>query len=267
MACGRDVAWLVEPVVRDIGYQTRVRIDGSGPAVVLVHGTPLELGAWDRLVELLRSDVRLVRYDLRGHGCAAGEPLLASYDVLAADLRRLLDCYGIERAHVVGHSFGGQVAARFGRDYADRLASLTTVCSRWTPFPAFAEAADRIEAGGYSAIVEGIMKRWFTEATLRRAPYPVRYARQAFQRADQASFATALRMISRFDDGRERRAINTTVRIIAAERDQVVTATDLQSVAACAPNCSLTVVRGANHMLPLEHPERLAELLRDGVQA
>jgi pimeloyl-ACP methyl ester carboxylesterase len=126
---------------------------------------------------------------------------------------------------------------------------------------------DHVMSENLSAIVEGIMKRWFTEATLRHEPYPVRYARQAFQRADQASFATALRMISRFDDGRERRAINTTVRIIAAECDQVVTATDPQSVAACAPNCSLTVVRGANHMLPLEHPERLAELLRDGVQA
>jgi 3-oxoadipate enol-lactonase len=83
--------------LRDIGYETEVRIDGEGPAVVLVHGTPLELGAWEQLVPLLKQRGRIVRYDLRGHGTAAAEPLPRSYDDLALDLRRLLDSLRIER--------------------------------------------------------------------------------------------------------------------------------------------------------------------------
>jgi pimeloyl-ACP methyl ester carboxylesterase len=83
--------------MRDIGYRTEVRIDGNGPAAVLVHGTPLDLRAWDGLVELLSSDLSLVRYDLRGHGAARSKPLPASYDRLADDLRRLLDACRIRR--------------------------------------------------------------------------------------------------------------------------------------------------------------------------
>jgi 3-oxoadipate enol-lactonase len=255
----------VERVWRDIGYRAEIRIDGTGPELVLVHGTPLELGAWDRMVPLLAADLRVVRYDLRGHGAARAVPV-ASYDVLAADLVRLLDGLDIERAHLVGHSFGGQVAARFARDHADRLATLTSVCSRLTPFAPFAAAADRIEAGGYEEIVEGIMRRWFTEAALSKGSYAVRYARAAFARANRATFATALRMIARFDDGPELAPNGRPVHIIAAELDQVVTAPELRSVAARLPNCSFSLVAGCNHMLVLEHPERVAELLR-GAQA
>ena len=227
----------------------------------MIHGTPLELSAWDRLVPLLTSYCQVVRYDLRGHGVAFSEPLPCSYDVLAADARRLLDSLEIERAHVLGHSFGGQIAARFGRDYADRLSSLTTICSRLTPFPAFAVAADRISAGGFAQVAEGVMQRWFTAETARAETFVVRYSRTAFERANQDSFETALRMISTFDGGRELRALNTPVQIIAAERDQVVTAPDLKSAAARLPAGSFSVVRESGHMLPVDVPDRLAALL------
>ncbi len=251
----------MESALRDVGYQTEVRIEGRGPVAVLIHGTPLELGAWDRLVPLLTSHCRIVRYDLRGHGAAFSEPLPCSYDVLAADVRRLLDSLQIDRAHVLGHSFGGQIAARFARDYSDRLNSLTTICSRLTPFPAFAVVADRISRGGFAEVAETVMQRWFTADTIRRDTFVVRYSRTAFEHANQSSFETALRMISTFDGGDDLRSLDAPVQIIAAERDQVVTAPDLRSAAARLPAGSFSVVRESGHMLPVEHPDRLAGLL------
>lgn len=247
--------------VRDVGYETEVRIDGQGPVAVLIHGTPLELGAWDQLVALLTSRWRIVRYDLRGHGTATSEPLPSSYDLLAADLRRLLDSLQVERAHVLGHSFGGQIAVRFARDYMERLTSLTTICSRMTPFPPFAAVADQIAAGGFTDVAEEIMHRWFTADALQREPFVVRYSRMAFERANQASFETALRMISTFDGGVELRSFGAPVQIIAAERDQVVTAPELESVAPSLSAGSFSLVPKSGHMLPVEHPKRLAALL------
>jgi pimeloyl-ACP methyl ester carboxylesterase len=228
---------------------------------VLLHGTPLELGAWDRLVPLLTSRWRIVRYDLRGHGAAFSEPLPCSYDILAADLRRLLDSLQVQRAHVLGHSFGGQIAARFARNYPQRVTSLTTVCSRLTPFPRFADAADQISAGRFRQVAETVMQRWFTAEELRGEAFVVRYSRMAFQRANQSSFATALRMISTFDDGVALHSLDAPVHIIAAERDQVVTAPDLKSAAASMRAGSFSLARECGHMLPVEHPRRLAARL------
>jgi 3-oxoadipate enol-lactonase len=257
----------VRPAARDIGYRTEVRIDGSGPAVVLVHGTPLELGAWDGLVPLLTPYGQIIRYDLRGHGSAIDEPLPCSYTVLAEDLLRLLDSLRIERTHVLGHSFGGQIAVRFACDHSDRLMSLTTICSRLTPFEPFADAADQIDAGRFGELAETVMGRWFTNDTLQREPYVVRYSRKAFARANQISFATALRMISVFDDGVTLGRLDAPVQIIAADRDQVVTAPDLRAVVATLPHGSFSLVSEANHMLPVENPERLVPLLATQLRA
>jgi pimeloyl-ACP methyl ester carboxylesterase len=251
----------------DIGYQTEVRIDGNGPAIVLIHGTPLALDAWDGLVDVLSGDVRLLRYDLRGHGAAKAEPLPGSYGVLVDDLRRLLDDCGIKRAHVVGHSFGGQVAARFARVHPDRLTSLTTVCSRMTPYPPFAKAADRIEAGGYAEVVGGVMRRWFPDQLGPSEPDGVRYTRTAFKRARPASFATALRLISAFDLGGDLESTAAPIRFVSAEDDQVVTAPDLLAAAARVPSGSFSLLRSCNHMVPVERPDRVAELIRETLSA
>jgi 3-oxoadipate enol-lactonase len=251
----------VRAAVRDPGYQTEVRIDGRGPAAVLIHGTPLDLREWDQLVPLLCSRWRIVRYDVRGHGAACSEPLPCSYDVLAADVRRLLDSLQIQRAHVLGHSFGGQIAVRFARDYSERVMSLTTICSRMTPFAPFVVVADQIRGGGFTQVAEAMMHRWFTAGALERELPVVRYSRMAFERANQASFETALRLISTFHGAVELRSLEAPVQIIAAERDQVVTAPDLRSAAAGLPAGSFSLVPGSGHMLPVEHPERLAALL------
>lgn len=246
----------------DIGYGTEVRIDGNGPPVVLVHGTPLDLRAWDGLVELLSADLSLVRYDLRGHGAARSTPLPASYDLLADDLQRLLDACRIDRPHLVGHSFGGQIVAHFARHHPDRLASLTTVCSRMTPYPSFAQAADRIESGDYDAVVSTMMGHWFPPAATTGVKPAIDYSTEAFQRAVPASLATALRLIAGFDGGRELAQVPSPIRFVAAEEDQVVTPPDLRAAAARLPTGSFSLLRGCNHMVPLEHPERVVELLR-----
>jgi pimeloyl-ACP methyl ester carboxylesterase len=255
--------WLapVKACVRDLGYQTEVRIDGQGPVAVLIHGTPLDLREWDQLVPLLRSRWRIVRYDLRGHGTAISEPLPCSYDVLAADVRRLLDSLHVQRAHVLGHSFGGQIAVRFARDYVERVISLTTICSRLAPFAPFAVVADQIRDGDFTQVTEAMLRRWFTADALQREIPVVRYSRTAFEQANQGSFETALRMISTFNGAVELRSLGAPAQIIAAERDQVVTAPDLRSAAADLPAGAFSLVPGSGHMLPVEHPERLAALL------
>ncbi|HWM08309.1 MAG TPA: alpha/beta fold hydrolase [Solirubrobacteraceae bacterium] len=227
---------------------------------VLVHGTPLDRRAWGPLVAEL-PDVRCVAYDLPGHGARAVEEL-TTYDALADDLARVLDAHRLDRAHVVGHSFGGQVAATFAVRRPARVASVAIVCCRLEPIPAFVPAADALEADGVAAIADAAIGRWFTPETIDRGDAGVRYARERLAAARPATLAAAYRLIAAFDGTAALAACGVPVHIVAAERDHVGERAGLRAAADAIPGATYALVEGAGHMLPLEQPARLAELLR-----
>ncbi len=228
--------------------------------VVFVHGTPLDRRSWRPLVAELPG-VRCITYDLRGHGVAAAEDLPASYDALADDLVGVLADHGIDRAHVVGHSFGGQVAATFAARHAARAASVTLVCCRLEPYPPFAQAADAIASGGMAAIAEAAIARWFTREAVARDEPGVRYARERLAAVRPSVMAAAFRFIAGFDGVPALSASGVPVRIVAAEWDSVAEAAGLRATAS-EIHAPFALAEGVGHMLPLEQPAGLARLLR-----
>lgn len=99
---------------------------GRGPAVILLHGAFLDRGTWDRQMPALAARHRVVRYDIRpfGESTVPDQPYKTTDDLLA-----LMDALKIDRAHLVGHSFGGGVAIDFALDHPSRVASLALVNS------------------------------------------------------------------------------------------------------------------------------------------
>lgn len=95
--------------------------EGSGPAVVLVHGSNLDRRMWDEQAAWLRADHTVVRYDLRGHGASADpdEPYAA-----ATDLIELLDELQIGTATLVGLSAGASVVIDVALVAPDRVTGL-----------------------------------------------------------------------------------------------------------------------------------------------
>jgi pimeloyl-ACP methyl ester carboxylesterase len=108
------------------GVQLSYRQLGAGPDVVLVHGAGANMAFWR--MELLRSlagRFRVTVYDLRGHGYSDMPASGYTTAHMAADLAGLLDHLGVERAHLVGHSFGGGTALHTAVLHPARVATLT----------------------------------------------------------------------------------------------------------------------------------------------
>lgn len=99
---------------------------GAGPVIALTHGWRGPTADWPPNVFALREHARLLVYDVRGQGKTTEpeEPAAYSMPQYAADLRALLDALEIERAHIVGVSQGGMIAAQFAVDYPERTRSL-----------------------------------------------------------------------------------------------------------------------------------------------
>ena len=245
------------------GFRTRVLDDGAasgdgGPAVVLLHGTPFDADAWDPLVPLLAGR-RVVRFDARGHGVAAAVPV-ADHRRLAADVVAVLDHLDIAQAHVVGHSWGGETAQRVALDHPDRVARLSLLCTRASPFPPFTTLAATLRSGG--ADLETMLGRWFTDAERAEPDGVAATVRRALHAADPERWAEALDQIAAFDDLGELARVPVPVDVVAAELDGVSPPEHMTLIADAVPSGVLHVLTGARHLVPLQRPEEVARILR-----
>jgi 2-hydroxy-6-oxonona-2,4-dienedioate hydrolase len=106
------------------GVRTRVLQAGSGPDLVLLHGTGGHLEAYARDIAGLAEDFRVTVYDMVGHGWSDLPDRPYTIDVLSDHLVGLLDALGIDRAHLSGESLGGWVTAWTAAYHPERVARL-----------------------------------------------------------------------------------------------------------------------------------------------
>lgn len=115
------------------GVRIRYVEQGSGPAIVLMHGYT---GTLDRhfiangVFANLARDHRVIAIDLRGHGMSGKPHDSAAYgEEMARDVVRLLDHLKIQRAHVLGYSLGAMIAGRLATLHPDRLITVNYIAS------------------------------------------------------------------------------------------------------------------------------------------
>ncbi|MFK0230815.1 alpha/beta fold hydrolase [Streptomyces sp. NPDC090303] len=244
-------------------FETTVRDEGAGRTCVLIHGSPLDLHAWDGLVPLLSDHRRVLAPDLRGHGSASAGRAAEAVRDCADDLVVLLDLLGIPVVDLVGHSFGGQVAQQFGLTQPGRVDSMMLLCTRATPFPAFHAAAGVVEKSGADDS-GATVARWFPPGAMSADVPAVRYARDCVRSADASVWAWVLRMIAVFDVLDALPGLDVPVSAVAAEHDRVATPDAVRRMADAVPGGSFHLLKGAYHLAPVLDPRAVAApVLRD----
>src|SRR5437762_10255447 len=136
-----------------------VEVEGSGPVVVLAHGFAGSARNFLPQARALRDRYRIVRFDARGHARSGAPAEAAAYtpEAFVADVGRVLDQVGAQRAVVGGLSMGAGIALRFALAHPERADGLVLAAfpaGARTPgsFSAVArEFADAIERDGLEA--------------------------------------------------------------------------------------------------------------------
>ena len=152
-------------------------VEGTGPPLVLIHGIGAARDAWRFMVPALREHFTVISYDLRGHGTSPVPDEEFGLDELVADLERVRQRTGIEKAHFAGHSLGGQIGPAYARTYPDRVLSLgllSTAAFRTEDDSAKVWGVVKaMQEKGIAQVLETLTARWFTDE-FRRSSRPCR---------------------------------------------------------------------------------------------
>ena len=152
------------------GIEINYEVHGKegAPWLVLSHSLACSVRMWDPQVEAFKDSFRILNYDMRGHGASAAPQGPYTLDMLADDLRRLLEQLKIKKAHYCGLSIGGMIGQTLA---LTRPGPFTAWCS---PTPTHAQPPEALQAVGgphphrrdaraWRRWSQPTMERWFTE--------------------------------------------------------------------------------------------------------
>ena len=114
----------------DLTFDVRVAGPRGGAPVVLLHGFPQTSRSWTPVARLLVDrGFRVIAPDQRGYSPGARPAGVEHYGVpaLSGDILGLLDEFGLDRVHLVGHDWGAAVAWYFAAHHPDRVSALTAL--------------------------------------------------------------------------------------------------------------------------------------------
>src|SRR3954469_20197225 len=161
-------------VVVDDGIRLAYQLDGpaDAPMLLLSNSLGTDLRMWEPQVAALASELRLLRYDTRGHGQADAPPGPYTLERLGLDALALLDGLGIERAHVCGLSLGGLTALWLAIHHPDRVdrAVFANTAARIGLAETWSARIAAVEAGGMAAIRDAVLTRFLSADFRARDP-------------------------------------------------------------------------------------------------
>lgn len=258
------------------GIELNVREVGAGAPIVLVHGLPSNIGDWAGVPDALAAlGHRVVVYDRAGYGWSSRPPVAdGNYSLAsnASDLGALLDELGIERATLVGWSYGGGVVQTFALAHPDRVSGLVLLGSVG-PLNAAAQPQlmDRIANSAIGpplfnyvtsvpSLGRGVMEGALAEVFSGAANVPAGYLERAS--AQMALPGTIDAWIAEQSnagyDALQPESIPIPTLVLHGGDDRAVPVAIANDLAQRLPNDELVVVEGGSHMLPITHPDLVA---------
>ncbi len=257
-------------VVGDVTLAADVR--GDGPALLLIHGFPVDRSLWAHQVATLKG-WRRIAPDLRGCGDSGAPADGYSMAVYADDLVALLDHLHVDRAVVAGLSMGGYVAFELVRRHRERVAGLILVDTRSEADDAEGRKGreamiELARLKGPGAVAERLLPRLLGRTTQRTQPAVVQQVRETMARVSVPGMVGALEaMRDRPDSTPLLAGIDVPTLVVVGEEDEVTPPALSRALTSAIPSAAMTTIAAAGHFAPLEAPSAVSRVMAEFLEA
>jgi non-heme chloroperoxidase len=233
--------------------------NAGGEAIVFLHGWPDSWFSFSRVAEWIPEGYRALLLDQRGFG--ESERPDGGYDIrsMAADVTAFLDALSIERATIVGHSFGSFVARRVALDDPERVSRLALIGTGWL-------GSNGVTREVYASLhdLSDPVSRDFArdfQASTAFAPLPEAFFEQIVSESlklPSRLWAVLLGGVIDYDDVNELGEMAVPTLLLWGDRDALFSRDDQNRLVAAIPQAKLRIYPEIGHCPNWECPDEVA---------
>jgi (E)-2-((N-methylformamido)methylene)succinate hydrolase len=242
---------------------------GTGEALVLIHGVGMQAHAWYPQIEALSADFRVISVDMPGHGNSDALDADASLHRFVQWTIEFIEALDVGPVNLAGHSMGSLIAAGVAvprPDLVRRVAVLNGVYRR-TPEARLAVLQRAAELRSGTIDVETPLQRWFNADEAQRVA--AQRVESWLRSVDLQGYATAYTAFAKGDetyaDGWH--SIACPALVLTGADDPNSTPLMATQMARAAQNGKAVVIDNERHMVNLTAPEAVNRALRAWLQA
>ena len=241
-----------------------------GPPLLILHGLFGSLGNWGWHSKQLAESFSVYGVDLRNHGDSPHSERL-DYQVMAEDVRQLVERLSLDSCSIIGHSMGGKVAMQLASSYPDLLEKLVVVDIAPVAYPEGADNHMNVLAAMDAVKLDEVKSRTEAEVTLKgfipeeairkfiltnlirngQGLFEWRINKDAIRKNYPALRAAVV----------GEKSFKKPVLFVKGGASNYIQAEHEEAISALFPNASVKVVLEAGHWLHAEQPQALQKLL------
>jgi 3-oxoadipate enol-lactonase len=200
----------------------------SAPALVLSNSLGTNFSMWDPQMATLTKNMRVLRYDTRGHGQSSVTAGPYTIEQLARDVVGLAEALKVERFSFCGLSMGGMIGMWLGIHAAERLNKLV-LCSTAAKIGTPENWNSRIKTvreKGMQSISSAVVERWFTAGFRQRAAEVVERTKRIIEETSPEGYAACCEALRDADFRDSIATIRTPTLVISGTHDPATTPSD-----------------------------------------
>lgn len=232
---------------------------GKGPAVVLIHGFPLNRKIWTpQISALAEKGFRVIAPDLRGFGDSDPGGDGFNLQTFSDDIVRLMNYLGIGRAVMVGMSLGGEVVLDLLARYPRKVVATSILAPVLSPADAeqqvrWFDFAELVREGHHQTALDGFCQWLFPGQQTDDKQAMVKTVRELMETVDLDTLAKGMAFCARQSSPLEGRKFNNIPSLVlTGGKDKLSPPKRNQILTKLLPKCRLQILSDAGHMLNLE---------------
>ncbi len=239
---------------------------GSGDMLILMHGIGGNRTNWTEQIEAFAPHFHTLAWDARGYGDSDDYEGELDFSDFSRDLVKVLDHFGVEKAHIGGLSMGGRIAQDFNALFPERVKSLILV-STFSGFNNFTDAEKQhfIDIRRRPLVEEGKEPKDIAPVVAKTLIGPDATEEQ-FQRLVDSmaalhkdSYIKTVTATTRYDRTAELENIAVPTLLLFGEKDGLTRPDMGEQMASRVKDCDFIVIPRAGHLVNLEQPDLFNE--------